>query len=189
MSYLKLERGAPTDLLSRIPKEIKTYQRLDALHITYDRVDHAAAETMELCGQIDAVLGASICKNLFLTNRQSTAFYLLLMPGDKRFKTKDLSAFLGVSRLSFADGRFMEKLLDITPGSLSPLGLYNDHECAVSVLIDDELKDAESIGMHPCINTSSLRISMADLLEKILPDTKHTYRFVTLPRHEEDAEV
>ncbi len=185
MSELKLEHGAPTDLCGRLPKEIKTYERLDALRIPYDRVDHAAAETMELCREIDAVLGASICKNLFLTNRQSTAFYLLLMPGDKRFKTRDLSAFLGVSRLSFADGRFMESLLDITPGSLSPLGLYNDLDRVVTILIDDELKGAESIGMHPCINTSSLRISMADLLNKILPDTGHSHRFVTLARYEE----
>jgi len=186
MSELKLEHGAPTDLSGRLAKEIKTYRRLDVLHLSYDRVDHDAAETMELCREIDSVLGASICKNLLLANRQNTMFYLLLTPGDKRFKTKDLSAALGVSRLSFADGRFMEEFLDITLGSLSPLGLYNDLDRVVNVLIDDELKDAESIGMHPCINTSSLRISMADLLEKILPATKHTYRFVTLPRYEEE---
>lgn len=186
MSELKLEHGAPTDLSGRLPKEAKTYQRLDALHISYDRVDHAAAETMELCREIDTVLGASICKNLLLANRQNTMFYLLLTPGDKRFKTKDLSAALGVSRLSFADGRFMEEFLDITPGSLSPLGLFNDLDRVVNVVIDDELKDAESIGMHPCINTSSLRIAMDDLLEKILPATKHTYRFVTLPRYTEE---
>ena len=186
MAELKLEHGAPADVSGRLPKEIKTYQRLDALHIPYDRVDHEAAETMELCREIDAVLGAPICKNLLLANRQNTMFYLLLTPGDQRFKTKDLSAALGISRLSFADGRFMEEFLDITPGSLSALGLYNDLDRVVNVVIDDELKDAESIGMHPCINTSSLRISMSDLLEKILPATKHTYRFVTLPRYEEE---
>jgi Ala-tRNA(Pro) deacylase len=113
-------------------------------------------------------------------------FYLLLTPGDKKFKTKDLSAALGVSRLSFADGKYMEEFLDITPGSLSPLGLYNDLDRVVNLVIDDELKGSEYIGMHPCINTSSLRIKTADLLEKIIPATKHTYRFVTLPRYEEE---
>ena len=186
MSELKLEHGAPSDLSGRPPQEIKTYQRLDALHVSYDRIDHEAAETMELCAEIDKVLGCAICKNLLLTNRQCTMFYLLLTPGDKRFKTKDLSAALGVSRLSFADGRYMEEFLDITPGSLSPLGLYNDLDRVVNLVIDDELKDSESIGMHPCINTSSLRIKTSDLLEKILPATKHTYRFVTLPRYEEE---
>ena len=186
MSDLKLETGAPADLSGRLQKEIKTYQRLDALHIPYDRVDHAPAETMELCAEIDKTLGAAICKNLLLTNRQCTMFYLLLTPGDKRFKTKDLSAALGVSRLSFADGRYMEEFLDITPGSLSPLGLYNDLDRVVNLVIDDELKDSEYIGMHPCINTSSLRIKTADLLERILPQTKHTYRFVTLPRYSEE---
>ncbi len=186
MSELKLEYGAPADLNGRLPKEAKTYQRLDALHISYERIDHEAAETMELCRHIDEALGCAICKNLLLTNRQCTMFYLLLTPGDKRFKTKDLSAALGVSRLSFADGRYMEEFLDITPGSLSPLGLYNDLDRVVNLVIDDELKDAEFIGMHPCVNTSSLRIATADLLEKILPATKHTYRFVTLPRYEEE---
>lgn len=186
MAKMILEQGAPQDCEGRLSKEIKTYRRLDKLGVPYARVDHDAAETMELCREIDGVLGTSICKNLLLTNRQCTMFYLLLTPGDKRFKTKDLSAFLGVSRLSFADGRFMEELLDITPGSLSPLGLYNDLDRVVNLLIDDELKDAESIGMHPCINTSSIKVSMADLLDRILPDTKHTYRFVTLPRYAEE---
>lgn len=186
MSELKLEMGTPADLSGRLLKEIKTYERLDKLHIPFARVDHEAAETMELCAAIDRVLGAAICKNLLLTNRQCTMFYLLLTPGDKRFKTKDLSAALGVSRLSFADGRYMEEFLDITPGSLSPLGLYNDLDRVVNLVIDDELKDSEYIGMHPCVNTSSLRIKTEDLLERILPATKHTYRFVTLPRYTEE---
>ncbi|MBP3605853.1 MAG: prolyl-tRNA synthetase associated domain-containing protein [Clostridia bacterium] len=186
MEELKLEKGVPADLSGRIEKEIKTYKRLQALHIDFERVDHEAAETMEICRHIDETLGCATCKNLLLTNRQCTMFYLLLTPGDKRFKTKDLSAALGVSRLSFADGRFMEELLDITPGSLSPLGLYNDLDRAVNLVIDDELKGQEYIGMHPCINTSTLKIKAEDLLDRILPATKHTYRFVTLPRYEEE---
>ena len=183
---MEIYNSRPENETGRLEKEIRSYDFLDGIGVKYTRVDHEAAETMELCREIDAVLGAAICKNLLLANRQNTMFYLLLTPGDKRFKTKDLSAALGVSRLSFADGRFMEEFLDITPGSLSALGLYNDLDRVVNVVIDDELKDSESIGMHPCINTSSLRISTKDLLEKILPATKHTYRFVTLPRYEED---
>ena len=183
---LQLHHGRPADCSGRLEKEIRSYDLLDQLGIDYYRLDHEPAMTMEICAAIDESLGGLICKNLLLCNRQCTSFYMLMMPGDKVFKTKDLSAALGISRLSFADGRFMEEFLDITPGSLSALGLYNDLDRVVNVVIDDELKDAESIGMHPCINTSSLRISMSDLLEKILPATKHTYRFVTLPRYEEE---
>ena len=181
-----LENGRPHSAEGRLDKEMRAYDFLDSLGIEYGRIDHEAAMTMEVCEDIDRALHATICKNLFLCNRQATEFYLLLMPANKPFKTKFLSKELCVSRLSFADGRFMEELLDITPGSLSPLGLYNDLDRAVNLVIDDELKGQEYIGMHPCINTSTLKIKAEDLLDRILPATKHTYRFVTLPRYEEE---
>ena len=130
--------------------------------------------------EIDRTLGTAICKNLFLTNRQQTVFYLLMMPGDKVFKTKDLSAQIGSSRLSFGSPEHMEELLDITPGSLSILGLMNDGEKRVNLLIDEDILTGESIGCHPCINTSSLRIATSDMTEKIIPALGHAPTLVKL---------
>lgn len=175
-----LETGRPVDAGARLAKEIRVYDFLDSLGIGYGRIDHEAAMTMEVCEEIDRTLGAQICKNLFLCNRQQTDFYLLMMPGDKQFKTKDLSAQIGSSRLSFASAEDMEKYLDITPGSVSVLGLMNDTERAVRLLIDRDVLASEYIGCHPCINTSSLRIRTADLTEKIIPAMGHTFETVEL---------
>ena len=175
-----LENGRPADYASRLPKEQRVYDLLDSLGVEYQRIDHEAAMTMEACAAIDEVLDATICKNLLLCNRQCTQFYLLLIPGDKVFKTKDLSAQIGSSRLSFASGEAMEQLLDITPGSLSVLGLMNDPENKVSLLIDEDVLTGEFFGCHPCINTSSLRLRTRDLTEKIIPALGHPPRTVTL---------
>ena len=177
---MTIYEGRPLDLSNRLPKEVRVYDLLDSLDIPYSRVDHEALMTMEACEEADRVLDVAMCKNLFLANRQQTVFYLLLMPGDKPFKTKDLSAQIGSSRLSFGSHEFMEKLLDITPGSLSVLGLMNDHEGEVNLLIDEDLLSAEYFGCHPCINTPSLRFTTDDLLKKIIPAMKHEPRFVKL---------
>ena len=177
---MELLQGRPADWVQRLPKEIRVYDLLDALHIDYQYIDHEAAMTMEACAAVDAAMATAMCKHLLLCNRQQTAFYILLLPSDKVFKTSVLSKQIGSSRLSFADGAYMEEYLDITPGSLSVLGLMNDHDHHVELLIDEDvLKDAY-IGCHPCINTSSLRIRTSDLLEKIIPAMGHAPRYVTL---------
>ena len=177
---LTLVQGRPEDCSGRLPKEVRVYDLLDRLEIPYQRIDHEAAMTMEACAEIDKVLDATICKNLLLCNRQCTAFYLLLIPGDKVFKTKDLSAQIGSSRLSFASGEYMEQFLDITPGSLSILGLMNDKENQVQLLIDEDVLKGEFIGCHPCINTSSLRLRTEDVLQKLIPAMGHPPRLVQL---------
>lgn len=175
-----LEQGRPADESTRLQKEIRVYDFLDALGISYQRIDHEAAMTMEACAEIDKALNCTMCKNLMLCNRQCTDFYLLLLPGEKRFKTTVLSHQLGVSRLSFADGKYMEQFLDITPGSLSVLGLMNDKEHHVKLLIDEDVLNGEYIGVHPCINTASLRIKTEDLMQKIIPAMGHTPKMVAL---------
>ena len=177
---LTLEKGRPADFDKRLPKEQRVYELLDGLGISYGRVDHAPAMTMEACLEVDAVLGAKMCKNLLLCNRQKTNLYLLMLPGEKIFKTSVLSKEIGSSRLSFADGELMERYLDITPGSLSVLGLMNDRENTVRLLIDKALLGEAYIGVHPCVNTSSLKIRTRDLLEKILPAAHHSFTEVTL---------
>ena len=177
---MELLQGRPADCSGRLPKEVRVYDFLDALGIDYQRIDHEAAMTMEACAEVDACLGATICKNLLLCNRQATSFYLLMMPGEKPFKTKELSAQIGSSRLSFAAPEYMERFLDITPGSLSVLGLMNDRENHVQLLIDEDLLHGETIGMHPCINTSSLRLRTRDLLETVIPAMGHPMQTVRL---------
>ena len=177
---MQLQQGRPTDPNDRLSKEIRVYDFLDGLGIAYQRIDHDAAMTMEACASIDEALEAAICKNLLLCNRQCTDFYLLMMPGGKPFKTKELSRQIGSSRLSFADGSYMEQFLDITPGSLSVLGLMNDKDHRVQLLIDEDLLQGEYIGMHPCINTSSLRLRTKDLLDIIIPAMDHPPRIVVL---------
>lgn len=169
-----LEQGHPGDFARRLPKEQRVYDLLDRLEISYLRADHEAAMTMDACAEVDKALGVTMCKNLFLCNRQCTDFYLLLIPGDKPFKTKELSKQIGSSRLSFGSGEYMEQLLDITPGSLSLLGLMNDKENRVRLLIDEDVLKEPFMGCHPCINTSSLRLATADVLEKLIPAMGHT---------------
>lgn len=180
-----LYSGRPSDCTGRLDKEIRTYDLLDQLQIPYVRLDHDAIPTIEACHEVDQLLGIEICKNLFLTNAQKTKFYLLLMPGMKKFRTKDLSKQIGSSRLSFAGPEYMERFLDITPGSVSILGLMNDRENRVQLLIDQSVINGHPyIGCHPCINTSSLRIRTNDILECFLPAVHHTYQLVKLPDDE-----
>ncbi len=175
-----LEDGRPLNEEGRAEKEKRVYDFLCKLGIDYKRVDHYEAENMETCKEIEKVLGCSICKNLLLCNRQKTCFYLLMMPADKHFETKAFSKALEISRVSFAGGEYMEKYLDITPGSLSILGLMNDEEFNVRLVIDEEVLQDEYIGCHPCINTSSLKISKNDMLEKIIPAMKHDFTVIKL---------
>ena len=168
---MELLHGAPADRTGRSKREIRTYEFLDRLGVEYDRTDHPdrPATTMEVCADVDAILGVHICKNLFLCNRQKTSFYLLIMPGDKPFKTKELSGQMGVSRLSFGDETYMEQFLDLHPGSVSALGLMNDKEHRVQLVIDEDVLKEEFFGCHPCENTSSLRFRTEELTGKILP--------------------
>lgn len=177
---LVLRSGRPADTSCLLEKEIRCYDLLELLHIPYEQVQHEATATIEACAKIDELLQTPICKNLFLCNRQQTDFYLLLMPGEKKFVTKDLSAQLGVARLSFASADMMEELLDVSPGSVTILGLMNDHEHKVRLIIDKEILAQEYFVCHPCINTASLKFKTCDLTEKLIPALQHSPTFVEL---------
>lgn len=166
----------------RADRENRVYKFLEEAGIEYCGFSHDEADTMEKCELLEAKLGAKICKNLFLCNRQETVFYLLMMPGDKPFKTKFLSEQIGSSRLSFGSAENMEKYLDLFPGSVSVFGLINDKEKKVNLLIDKDLLSEEFTGCHPCVCTSVLKIKTADILDKILPALGYTPQFVDLPR-------
>lgn len=182
MGKYRLIKGRPLSNDGRLKKEIRVYDMLDELGMEYWRTDHpdAAANTMEDCKEIDDVLEATVCKNLFLCNRQKTKFYLLMMPGDKVFKTKELSGQINSARLSFASPEDMEKYLDCTPGSSSIMGLMNDAQNAVQLLVDKDVLAGEYVGCHPCINTSSLKLHTKDVFGKYLEKVHHDMTVVTL---------
>ncbi len=183
---MELYNGRPADCTGRLEKEIRVYDFLDKLGIKYHRVDHSVAGKMEACREIDEALGVVLCKNLFLCNRQKTKFYLLMMPADKPYKTRIFSKLAGCSRLSFGPPEEMEEFLDVTPGSVSILGLINDKDNNVSLYIDKEVLDSEFIGCHPCINTSSLRMKTSDIIEKFLPAVHHSMTEVIMPYEDEE---
>lgn len=169
------------DPIDRIPEELACYDLLDSLGILYDRVDHAHADTIEACHEVEKVLGWPVCKNLFLCNRQKTQYYLLMLEGDKVFKTKDLSKQLGVARLSFAGTEDMVEMLHVHPGSVTVLGLHNDAENKVQLVIDRPIYEGRLVSCHPCISTSTLTMTREDMLEKLLPAIHHAPIVVDLP--------
>ena len=177
---MELYSGRPADETGRLPREIRVYDFLDGLKIRYERTDHDHADTMEACNVIDRVLNVVICKNLFLCNGQKTEFYLLMMPGEKPFKTKEIPPQIGCARLSFAPPEEMLRYLDIEPGAVSVMGLMNDRENRVRLLIDEDVVTDEYIGCHPCVNTSSIRLRTRDLLDVYLPAVGHVPTFVRL---------
>ncbi|MBQ6293961.1 MAG: prolyl-tRNA synthetase associated domain-containing protein [Lachnospiraceae bacterium] len=168
---MELFHGSPADMTGRSAREVRAYEFLDRLGIAFDRTDHPdePATSMEVCAKVDAVLGVRICKNLFLCNRSKTKFFLLIMPGDKVFKIRELSGQHGLTRLSFADEEHLERFLDLHPGSVSVLGLMNDRRHDVSLLVDEDVLKEEMFGCHPCENTSSIRFRTKDLVDLILP--------------------
>ena len=177
---MELMKGRPADTMNRLPREVHVYDVLDEIGLTYYRTDHAPVDHMEDCYEIDAVLEATICKNLFLCNRQKTQYYLLMMPGEKVFKTKELSNQIHSARLSFAPAEKMEEYLDILPGAVSVLGLMNDKEHQVQLLVDEDVLNAEYVGCHPCVNTSSLRLKTSDIFNTFLKEVSHDYITVVL---------
>ncbi|MDE5779904.1 MAG: prolyl-tRNA synthetase associated domain-containing protein [Lachnospiraceae bacterium] len=177
---MELYKGRPENSEGRQEKEMRVYDFLDMLGIEYIRTDHAPADTMEACNEIDKVLDIFICKNLFLCNANKTKFYLLMMPGDKKFRTKELSPQINSSRLSFAPSEYMEKFLNITPGSVSIMGLMNDKDCNVQLIIDEDVLKGEYLGCHPCINTSSIKLKTKDIIDIYLKAVNHAPIFVKL---------
>lgn len=175
-----VHKGRPQDLCGRDEMEIKVYDFLDSLNIEYETAEHPSAGDMEACKEIEKELKAPICKNLFLCNRQKTVFYLLMMPGDKPFKTKELSSQINSARLSFADENDMKKHLGTAPGAASVLGLMNDKQGEVQLLVDEDVLKEALIGCHPCVNTSTIKLKTNDIFEKILPAVNHNYITVRL---------
>ena len=135
---------------------------------------------MEECEAVSQALHTPICKNLFLCNRQKTAFYLLLLPASKPFRTKEITAQLGCARLSFAGEEQLASLLHLTPGSATIFGLQYDTENRVQLVVDRDLLYEAYFGCHPCINTSTIRLKTSDVFDRLTHALHHDYTLVTL---------
>ena len=177
---MTIETGRPADCSGRLEKEWAVYDLLEQLNIPFTRADHPAAFTMEECEAVSQALHTPICKNLFLCNRQKTAFYLLLLPASKPFRTKEITAQLGCARLSFAGEKQLASLLHLTPGSATIFGLQYDTENRVQLVVDRDLLDEAFFGCHPCINTSTIRLSTSDVFDRLIHALHHDYTLVTL---------
>lgn len=177
-----LYEGRPEN--SRIQKEIDCYDVLEKLGIRYERLDHSPADSIEDCKLLEPILNVKATKNLFLRNRAKTSWYLLMMPGDKPFHTRDLIGQMGIQRLSFGEEDMLGSMLNLTPGSVSIMGLMYDKSRQVKLLIDREIIQNEYMRCHPCINTSTLKIRTDDVMNKLLPFIGHYPMIVELPRYE-----
>ena len=178
---LTVYKGRPENTDGRFEREIRTYDFLDENNIIYDRVDHEPAMSDDVYAEMDASLVSTACKNLFLVNRQETEFHLLMMPRKKDFRTKYLKSALGLAHLSFAKEEQMEKYLGVKPGSVSIMCLLNDPECKVDLIIDNDVLKGETVRFHPCINTSSIRVSTEDFKNIIIPELKHEPTYIDIP--------
>lgn len=176
----KLYEGRPTDA-ECCQSELGVYEFLDELSVPYHTLKHPAAFTIEECNEVRDRVNAPVFKNLFLTNKQQTRFYLLVLPGEKVFKTKYLSAQINSARLSFAGEDQMKHYLGVTPGSVTPMGLINDKDRCVTLLLDEDLKNYPVFACHPCINTASIVLPFEELINRIIPATGHIPVWVTLP--------
>lgn len=180
MNISPMYKGRPENCEGRLSKEVAVYDLLDSLGIEYERVDHDAADTIEACRAVEEVIGVGICKNLFVCNRQKTEYYVIMMSGEKPFRTSDVSKKLGVSRLSFAQAEDMERILGVTPGSVTVMALKDDKKGAVQLVIDRDIINGEYIRCHPCINTSTLKMKTEDLVRVFLRHVKHTPRIIDI---------
>ena len=157
--------SAPQD--ERGALETKTYQELERLNIKYERVDNDTVEAMEECVEISKKLGAEIRKTIVVCNRQKTQFFLVILPANKRFDSKLFAAMMHTARVSFA-----------SPASV--MGILNDPEGKVKVVIDKAVADAEWFACNPGANTSHLRFKTKQLINNFLPAEKHKPEIIML---------
>ncbi|MCR1899643.1 prolyl-tRNA synthetase associated domain-containing protein [Irregularibacter muris] len=175
-----------SEIVTTIPSDDRTktektvFSLLQKLNIPFERVDNDVVETMEECEEINQVLGTEIRKSIFLCNRKKTSFFLVVMPANKSLDVKSLGRKIGVSGLSFASGELMEKHLGAKPGSASVMGLVNDEDDYVQLIIDKEVAEAEWFGSNTGMNTSHIKIKTSDLLHKFLPQIGHKAEMIEL---------
>lgn len=146
--------------------ETKLYADLQALDIPYDVVEHPAVFTVEESQAVDGDIPGAHTKNLFLKDAGGR-FWLVTVPAALRADLKALPAAMGAKRVSFGKGEDMERLIGVTPGSVTPLGAIADSDGAVTIVLDAALAAADRVNCHPLRNTATLGLSGADLVRAL----------------------
>lgn len=143
---------------------------LDEHQIPYQLFEHERADTIEACVAMPFIhADVTICKNVFLCNRQQTWFALMLLRPHTPFRTAVVSKALGVSRLSFAPETAMQNMLHLSPGSVSPLGLLFDGDHRITLCYEPEICNTTSIAFHPCDNTATVLFTQEAFWQGVLP--------------------
>jgi Ala-tRNA(Pro) deacylase len=156
------------------------YQFLAQNEIEYQRQDHPAVFTCEEALRLVPPLPGAKTKNLFLRDRKGRRHFLVVVGYEKAVDLKSLTALLGVSKLGFASAERLQRYLGVEPGSVSMLGVLNDLNGEVELIVDRELWEAKAFQCHPLVNTSTLVISR-DHLQRFFKATGHQVRLLDVP--------
>ena len=156
------------------------YLYLDERNICYERYDHPAVFTCEEAERLVPKTSGKDTKNLFLRDKKGRRHFLVVVGYEKTVDMSALARELGVGKLSLASAERLQKYLGVDPGSVSILGVLNDRQQVVEVIIDEAVWQAEAVRCHPLVNTSTLVIGKSDL-ERILRETGHNVTVIDVP--------
>lgn len=158
----------------------KVLDKLKELNIEYKEVEHEPVFTIEDMDALgDVFEGAKICKNLFVRDQKGKRHFLIVVPEEKRVPLVDLATKIGSTKLSFASEERLMKYLNLKPGAVTPLAVVNDENSAVEVFFDEELKKEKVLGVHPCVNTSTILISQENL-EKYVKANNNKLKYIKI---------
>ncbi len=178
MYISEITNELPQEFANELEKEV--YGKLNELNISFDRVDNDVVESMEECLEIDKKLGTEIRKTIIVCNEKKTQFYLIVLPSEKRFDSKEFRNKMECSRVSFAKVEDMERVLGVLPGSATVMSVIKDNDNIVQVVIDKEVADEEFFGCNTGANTRHIKIKTKDLIDVILPNLNHEPKIIEL---------
>lgn len=157
----------------------KLYKILEEWQIPFEYMEHPPAPTIEIAMQYWEGHDATHCKNIFFRNHKGNRHYLVIIDCHQTLSISDLEKRLKQGKLTFASEKRLQKYLNLTPGSVTPLGLINDTENHVYVFFDKNLLNSKRISFHPNINTASLIFELDDFL-KFMKNVGNDYEFTEL---------
>jgi len=160
-------------------EEKKVYQHLNSRNITFVTHKHPPVYTVDEAKAFWEGIPGQHCKNLFLRDKKGRNHFLVVLLHDKKLDIKKLSRQIGSDTLSFASSSRLMKYLGVEPGSVTPLGIINDKEKKVQVIVDKDLLDGDTVNVHPNINTRTITLKIDDF-RKFLDNSGNRVRYLEL---------
>ena len=158
----------------------KVLNKLNELSINYKEIEHIPVYTIEDMDNLGNIFdNAKICKNLFVRDQKGKRHFLVVLPEEKRAPLSDIAEKIGSTKLSFASEERLMKYLKLEPGSVTPLSVINDETNEVEVVFDEELKKEKLLGVHPCVNTSTILLT-PDELEKYIKSNNNKLKYIKI---------